>query len=79
MIDGAEILNAALKRAAGVAGQSVSSLTENILREWLIGHGCLDPCTTNSAGTASIIVEDLGLIDVTRLMRRQTGLELHIR
>jgi hypothetical protein len=73
MIDEAEILNAALKRAAGVAGQSVSSLTENILREWLIGHGCLDPCTTNSAGAASIIVEDLGLIDVTRLMRRQTG------
>jgi hypothetical protein len=70
MTDESKILNAALKRAADVAGQSAPSLTESILREWLIGHGCLDPRTTNVAGAAAIIVEDLGLIGVTRSMRR---------
>jgi hypothetical protein len=54
MTDESEILSAALKRAADIDGLSVSSLTENILREWLIGHGFLGRQTKNVAGAAAI-------------------------
>jgi hypothetical protein len=70
MTDKSEILNTALKRAAASAGQSVPSLTESILREWLIGHGFLQCRAGNAAGAAAIIGGDLGPIDVTRLTRR---------
>ncbi len=59
MTDESAILNAALERAAAVDGQSASSLTENILREWLSGHGFLDCRTRNVAGAAAIIIGDL--------------------
>jgi hypothetical protein len=64
-----EILDAALKRAAFTGGQSVPSLTENILREWLIGHGFLVTHTKNVAGAAAILDGSHDLIDVTRLTR----------
>jgi len=70
MTDQSEILDAALKRAAATGGQSVLSLTENILREWLIGHGFLVTHTMNVAGAAAILVGSHDPVDVTRLARR---------
>jgi hypothetical protein len=71
MTDELEILNAALKQAAAASGQSVHSLTEDILRGWLIGHGFLGHPVGNVTGAAAIIVGDLDPIDVTRLTRRR--------
>ncbi len=55
-----EVLSAALKRAADIEGLPVSCLTENILREWLAGHGFLDRRCENVAGAAAIIMSDSG-------------------
>jgi predicted regulator of amino acid metabolism with ACT domain len=41
MQDLSEILYAALRRAADVDRRTVQSLTEKILREWLVGHAFL--------------------------------------
>jgi hypothetical protein len=70
MTDQSQILDAALRRAAATGGQSVPSLTENILREWLIGHGFLVTHTRNVAGAAAVLVGSQDPIDVTRLARR---------
>jgi hypothetical protein len=71
MTDNSEILSAALKRAAAAGGQSVTSLTERILKEWLIGHGFIEHGIGNVTGAAAIPGGDVGPIDVTRLTGRR--------
>jgi hypothetical protein len=43
MLDESEILYAALQRAAETDRRTVPSLTEKILREWLVAHAFLAP------------------------------------
>ncbi len=57
MIEKPEFFEAALKRAADTERRTVASLTERIIREWLVSHAFLAPAMPPVSGRESFVTE----------------------
>ncbi len=69
MFNEPDILNAALRRAADLEGGTVSSLTQRILRDWLVSHAFLPPPSVEVAGPVRIMPERDAQALVAKLRR----------